>query len=74
MILSLIDTKETAVTLGAAQQYTSQAELEAMHININGLSLQSCECEIYLRVSFRNEVYHSTSYTKASQLHCDVPQ
>ena len=66
MIVSLIDTKETAVTLSAAQQYTSQAELEAMHININGLTLQSCECEIYLRVSFRNEVYHSTSYTRAS--------
>ena len=69
MIDSLIDTRETAVTLGAAQQftkYTSQAELEAMHINPNGLTLQSCECEIYLRVSFRNEVFHSSSYTRSS--------
>ena len=69
MIDSLIDTRETAVTLGSAQQftkYTSQAELEAMHINTNGHTLQSCEFEIYFRVSFRNEVYHSTSYTRSS--------
>ena len=68
-IYSLIDTRETAVTLGDAQQftkYTSQAELEDMHINTNGFPLQSCECELYLRVSFRNEVYHSTSYTRSS--------
>lgn len=66
---SLNDTRETAVTLGATQQiikYTSYSESDAMYINTNGLPLQSCECEIYLRASIRNEVYNSTSYTRSS--------